>query len=421
MPADTFALPDLPGRFVAIHLRHLAIHQDRDVRHEARGLDGFAAIGHDIGAVAKRREDTDRDLLIDDIIFGDQDAPRLWHYQSLCPLSRGRRDFNTQEFAFGPTGFSHDARETVVELRLWCRLCKACIEKTITVRVAIDSTYRSEEAQSRSCNRTVGLDGTGERQPIHARHLHIDNRHVVRLATRHRSAQHVESMGAGFGAAIAHMPTDNVLMQNCTVDRVVIDRQHAQAAQVHALTRYPRGRETKWDGEPECAALSRLAVHAYFAAHQTHELRRDGETESGTAMLPRGRKVGLRKRLEQARLLLRGNADSRIGDFKPDRHPILGPGAPPGAQHHLAPFGELDRITSKIGEDLTKAERIAVKGLGQIVVDQARQFEALGGGTHGHHAGNTFDNVIEVEIDDLQLDFAGLDLREVENIVDHVQ
>ncbi len=100
---------------------------------------------------------------------------------------------------------------------------------------------------------------------------------------------------------------------------------------------------------------------------------------------------------------------------------MLVPGVPPGAQHHLASLCEFDRIAGQIGEDLAQIKRIAVKNLRQVVVDQAGDLEPLGGGTHSHHAGDALDNVLEIEIDDLELDFAGFDLREVENIVDHIQ
>src|SRR6202040_3730184 len=108
---------------------------------------------------------------------------------------------------------------------------------------------------------------------------------------------------AGFGAAIAHPPAHDVLVQDRPVDRVVVDREHAQAAQIHTPAWRRARRQTKRDGEPERAALSGLALDADLASHQLDEPGRDGETKSGSAVFPRRRDVGLGERYEQLRLL----------------------------------------------------------------------------------------------------------------------
>src|SRR6202023_2815518 len=100
-------------------------------------------------------------------------------------------------------------------------------------------------------------------------------RHGVRLAAPRRGAQHLESPGAGLGTAIAHAPAHDVLVQDRPVDRVVVDREHAQAAQIHTPAWRRARRPTKRDGEPERASLARLALYADRAAHQPDELRRD--------------------------------------------------------------------------------------------------------------------------------------------------
>src|SRR5260370_6950468 len=102
MLAGSFASPDLLGRLITIHLRHLAIHQDRGVRHKAGGHDGFTAVGHDIGAIAERREDAERHLLIDDIVFGDKDTYPPPLYRSLRALFTRQSNFNAPEFPFFP-------------------------------------------------------------------------------------------------------------------------------------------------------------------------------------------------------------------------------------------------------------------------------------------------------------------------------
>src|SRR6202011_3908894 len=113
--------------------------------------------------------------------------------------------------------------------------------------------------------------------------------------------------------------------------------------------------------------------------------------------------------------------DSRVGDLETDRHPTFVLGASLGAQNHIAPFGELDRIGGQVGENLAQAKRIAEKRLRKVVIDQGGQLQPLGGGAHRHHPGDVLDNVVEIEIDHLELHLPCLDFREVEDIVDQGQ
>ena len=69
--------PDLPGCFEAVHLGHLDVHEDEVVRELLDGLDGLDAVRGDVGAVAHRLEDEERDLLVDRVVLGQQDAQRM--------------------------------------------------------------------------------------------------------------------------------------------------------------------------------------------------------------------------------------------------------------------------------------------------------------------------------------------------------
>src|SRR5262249_52920519 len=71
-----FATTDFRGGFVAVHDRHLAIHENDVV---GAGLDhvySFLTVGSDIGAAAETLEQTHRDHLVDLVVFDDQDARR---------------------------------------------------------------------------------------------------------------------------------------------------------------------------------------------------------------------------------------------------------------------------------------------------------------------------------------------------------
>src|SRR6516225_341067 len=88
--------------------------------------------------------------------------------------------------------------------------------------------------------------------------------------------------------------------------------------------------------------LARLARHGHVAAHQARELARDGKAEAGAAEALRGRSIGLGKFLEQFRLLLRGHADTAIGNCHLD--PIASIDKPSRLELDLARFGELAGI-----------------------------------------------------------------------------
>ena len=69
--------PQIPGRFVAVQFRHLAIHEDEVVARAGEFLEGAAAILHHVGHVAEFLQLEERHLLVHRIVFGDEDAEIL--------------------------------------------------------------------------------------------------------------------------------------------------------------------------------------------------------------------------------------------------------------------------------------------------------------------------------------------------------
>lgn len=62
----------------------------------------------------------------------------------------------------------------------------------------------------------------------------------------------------------------------------------------------------------KAAATSRLALHPDFSAHQRHHLPRDGQAESGAAVLSGGRAVRLSKCLKNPFVIFRRDADAGV-------------------------------------------------------------------------------------------------------------
>ena len=73
--AQAFALPDERGGLEAIHLRHLAIHEDRFVGVARAGFDGLQAVAHRLRAVPEALDHGHRDLLVDRVVLDHEDAP----------------------------------------------------------------------------------------------------------------------------------------------------------------------------------------------------------------------------------------------------------------------------------------------------------------------------------------------------------
>ena len=161
------------------------------------------------------------------------------------------------------------------------------------------------------------------------------------------------------------------------------------------------------------------------AAHQLHEPQRDGQPEPGAAVLARRRSVGLRERLEDQLLLARAGCRCRCR--APGRHD----GAPaasvatrrdrdidrtaPWAVNLMAlptRFSSTWRMRSPSPTGARARRRrpsqVSARPLRLRLHAPARGRVAVG-------------DVARVERQPAEVELAGLDLREVEDVVDHVQ
>ena len=132
----------------------------------------------------------------------------------------------------------------------------------------------------------------------------------------------------------------------------------------------------------ERAAFAHFALHPDAAAHQLDKPGADCETEARAPVLARGRAVGLGKGLKDYPLLLRRDADTCVSDGEVKHNLACRPRFDPGADNDVAPFGELDRVTHQV-DDVHKPA--------------------------------------QVELDLLKVELPRLDLREIQDVVDHGQ
>ena len=166
-----------------------------------------------------------------------------------------------------------------------------------------------------------------------------------------------------------------------------------------------------------------LARDADPPAHQLGQPLADRQTQTGAAVAARGRGVDLAERLEQAVEPVRRDADAGVAD----REGQLVKGSRvldtvrAHREHDLAPLGELHRVREQVQEDLAQARHVADDGGGSAVAEQIGQVEALLGGPGRHEVERPLDALAQIERLRLQLEPPGLDLREVEDVVDDGQ
>ena len=212
--------------------------------------------------------------------------------------------------------------------------------------------------------------------------------------------------------------------ENLEIERDIIDQQRPNILEPRlqaAGFAFAPGDGLERHLEPEGRARPRPALDADLAVHECDELTADRQTQSGAAKAPGDRAVGLRELLEQPRAHLFRHADPGILHF--EAHAPWPTGAAGLARHgrlhrDAALFRELDGVADEIDQDLPQARRVAAEMAARRAIDEGAEVEALLarlGREQGHRG---LDRVDEIEVDDLDLDLAGLELRDIENVID---
>ncbi len=168
----------------------------------------------------------------------------------------------------------------------------------------------------------------------------------------------------------------------------------------------------------EGRAFPLAARHADPAAHRGDEALGDRQAEPGAAVAARGGVVGLREGREQARQRRLRDADPRIGDGEAQGAAGLGR---LDADQHVAGFGELEGVVDEVAEHLPQAHGIARDGARHVRGDERREVEALGPRPLAEQRRHRVGDLRRIDRDALQLQLAGLDLREIEDVVDDRQ
>ena len=170
--------------------------------------------------------------------------------------------------------------------------------------------------------------------------------------------------------------------------------------------------------EEERASLSDGAHDPELAAHQGNELPADRKPEPRAAMLACRRRVGLREWSKDAFHPCFGNALAGVGhpDFEID---VPGTSvADANSDDDLALLGELEGVAEEIGDDLPQAERVTADFRRDFGSDMGDELDALGLSRRSVVHGDFLGHRNHVEWHGFESHFAGIDFREVEQVVD---
>ena len=206
--------------------------------------------------------------------------------------------------------------------------------------------------------------------------------------------------------------------------RVVVDDEHPPAGEDLPGVRIGgvvdlAGRRVEQDTEGEDRAAVGVVAVADGAAHGLHDLPTDGQPEAGAPVDAGGRGVGLGERLEQARDLVRGDADPGVADRHAQVGAVVRTGLGGGAHDDLALLGELDGVGDQVGQHLRETRGVAREHLGHLGSAGDHQLQPPRARRGAEHAGDLLDDLADLEVQDLQLQAPGLDLGEVQDVVEH--
>ncbi len=213
-------------------------------------------------------------------------------------------------------------------------------------------------------------------------------------------------------------------VQDFPVGRVVIHRQHAQAARIKlGFARRPGFLQPdfKFSGEPEYRTLALHAFDADLAAHHFDDALGDRQAQTSAAELSRGRGIDLGERLEEPGHSFFGDADAAVADAKPENGMGIGPVFQFGIDDDFAALGEFQGVADEVKDDLAQAGGIAADQRGTSRPDATRQFDFLLFGALAEHLHDAFDDLMEIKVGGVEFKLSGLDFGKIEDVVDEFQ
>ena len=404
----------------AIHHRHLNVHQDHVKRRRlavlGEELDRLAAVigNGDDGAGAL--QEFSRDLLVHFVVFDQQDADSGgvmfagFVFPGACRLI---------------IGFSHTKKidQGVVEERGVHWLEQIAVHPDF-FRLLPDvlAAERSHHHNFRNILQAIiALDNAAGLETVHGVHVPVHEHQPIGIL-RISGGNFPDGIFARSYRFGSERKAPEHLGENRPGLLIVVDNQGPDAGKVgdKALLLLA-GSDAEPCREVELAAHARFALRPDGAFHHLHQAFAYGEPEAGAAVFSGGGRVGLRKRLKEARALLRRHADPTVANRELQLDAVLKLFLDRHDQHYLAVIGELDRVVDQVDEDLTETQRITHQVRRNIGLRGDQELELLVLSLVTHNDGEIVERIFKLKFGLLDIQLAGFDLGEVQNVVDDAQ
>jgi hypothetical protein len=185
-------------------------------------------------------------------------------------------------------------------------------------------------------------------------------------------------------------------------------------------------RQVKGEG----AADAFLTLDVEFAVQQPRDFTADGQSQPGAAVAPGGAGVGLLERLENELALFRRDADAGVADTEGHHQRrmrearivwIPAAARDPRRQRDATPAAEFERVRQQVGQHLFHALAIGAQDRRQVRLEGDRERETLGLGLVAEALVEFAGQRGGDDVADLEGGAAGLDLGQIEDVVDQVQ
>ncbi len=168
----------------------------------------------------------------------------------------------------------------------------------------------------------------------------------------------------------------------------------------------------------ELRAFSLFTGDGDGAPHGLDQPLGNAQAKPRAAETPRRRLVFLGEGGEDGAQLVTRDADTGIPDDQPPEAGLL---VRFDRDQHMAFFSEFQRIGYEIGYHLPQSDRIGWHETRRLRMGRGQQFEALFTRLGLKQGQGVIDAIEDIDLADLDLQLACLDLGKIENIVDHCQ
>ena len=93
-------------------------------------------------------------------------------------------------------------------------------------------TERGEHNESNGSDGGIGLDGPGQFQAVHPGHHHVQYGQLIGVSHCSRIPEELQSILTVFSTPVAHAPGEDLMVQNVTVGRIVIDDENTYVLEI---------------------------------------------------------------------------------------------------------------------------------------------------------------------------------------------